>query len=199
MTDQITKEVSEYKDQVLFVQEKANELGIQTEQDMVAASDLLNDLKLVETSIVERKQAITRPLMEALSSARDLFKPLENGYSEAKKTIKGKMVDYTDKEEARIAKETERVEARVAKGTMRPDTAIAKMEEAGEIKKSFAGTTSKTSIRKITKIRIVDENEIPREWLEPSMKRITQAVLRDKEVIPGVETFEEKSIVGSSN
>jgi hypothetical protein len=195
----VEKEVSEYNDQVSFVQDKANGLTVASDSDMTTASDLLNDLKQVETSITERKQAITRPLMTALSSARELFKPLEKGYADAKKTIKDKMVAYSEEEEERIEKERERVEARVLRGSMRADTAVKKIEEAGEIKKTFEGGTSKTSIRVITKVRIVDELQIPRDYLTPDIKAITEAVLRQKKVINGVETYSEKNIVGRSN
>jgi hypothetical protein len=78
---------------------------------------------------------------------------------------------------------------------MRVDTAVIKLEEAGEIKTSFDGAKSKTLIRKMTKIRIVDKALVPREFMIPDLKLITQAVLKNKLVIPGVETYEEKSIV----
>ena len=192
------KEIKEYKDQVLFVQKAANSLEIKSPEDMAKGSDLLDAVKKVEASIIERKEQITRPLMTALASARDLFKPLEVGHVEAKKTIKAKMLEYSLAEEERINKEKERVEKRVEKGTMRTDTAIKKMEEIGDVQKSFEGGTGKTSIRTITKVRIVDESLIPREYLVPDMTKITEAVLRQKLTIAGVETYEEKSIVGSS-
>lgn len=190
------KEAQEIENQVSLVQEQANVLVIASDEDMSKGSDLLNTVKQVETMIVDRKKEITQPLMQALKSARDLFKPFEVGHSEAKKTIKAKMLDYSIAEEERITKEKDRVTKRVEKGTMRPDTAVAKLEEAGEVKKSFDGTQSMTSIRVITKVRVIDESLIPREFLEPSMKKITEAVLKHKIVVPGIETFEEKSIVG---
>ena len=194
-----TKEAEEYQNQVSFVKEKAGELTITSDEDMTIASDLLNDIKKVETVISERKQAITRPLMSALASARDLFKPLETGYAEAKTTIKGKMLSYSADEEARIVKESERVEKRVEKGTMKVETAARKLEEAGEVKKTYSGGRSKTSIRTVQKVRIVDESQIPREYLIPDMKKITDAILRQGEVVSGVETYEEKIIASGGN
>jgi hypothetical protein len=193
-----TKVVAEYKKQILFVQQKANELVIASDEDMAKGADLLDAVKKVETGIIERKEMITRPLMSALASARELFKPLEVGHAEAKKTIKAKMLDYTIAEDERIAKEKERVEARVEKGTMRMDTAVKKMEDIGDAKTSFAGEKAKTSIRVVTKVRVVDESLVPREYLIVDMTKVTEAVLRQKIIIPGIETFKEKSIVGSS-
>lgn len=194
----VEKDVKEYKSQVAFVQKGADNLVIATPDDMAKASDLLVAVGKIEKAVTERKEAITRPLMSALASARDLFKPLEAGYAEAKKTIKGKMLDYSIAEEERINKEKERVEKRVEKGTMRTDTAISKLENIGEAPKSFSGESSKSSLRTVTKVRIIDENLLPREYLVPDLKKITEAVLKQKLSVPGTETYEEKSIVGSS-
>lgn len=196
--DIYNQEVVEYREQVSLVQQQANSLTIASDEDMAKGSDLLDVVKKIETAIIERKEQITRPLMTALASARDLFKPLETGHAEAKKTIKAKMLDYTIKEEERIALEKQRVEGRLERGTMRQDTAIKKMEEIGDVKTSFAGSNAKTSIRTITKVRIIDDTLLPREYLVPDMAKIQDAVLKQKLTVPGTETYEEKSIVGSS-
>lgn len=192
------KELKEYKSQVLFVQKAAQALKIESSEDMEKGTDILNSVKQIKRSVTERKEQITRPLMMALASARDLFKPLETGYAEAEKTIKAKMLDYSIAEEERIAKEKLRIEKRVDKGTMKIETALSKIEEIGDNKSSYAGSTGKISIRVVRKVRIVDESLIPREWLEPSLTRITEAVLRQGLTIPGVEMFEEKLIASST-
>lgn len=192
------KEVVEYKKQVSFIQQKANELEITSAPDMEVASDLLVAVGKVEKAVTERKKEITRPLMDALASARDLFKPLETGPAEAKKTIKAKMLDYQIKEEEMINLQKERVEKRVEKGTMRIDTAVQKLENIGDVPKSFSGEHSKTSLRTVTKVRVTDKSLLPIEYLEPDMVKIKDAVLKQKLSIPGTETYEEKSIVGSN-
>lgn len=184
------KELKEYKSQVSFVQKAADDLVVTSQKDLEKGAELLNAVIKVEKVITERKNAITKPLMASLASIRDLFKPLEAGPAEAKKTIKGKMLDYTVAEDERVEKEKARVEARVEKGTMRTDTAIKKLEDIGD--------APKTNLRKVTKVRIVDETLIPREYLIPDMQKIQEAVLKQKLIVPGVEIYEEKSIVGSS-
>lgn len=192
------REVQEYSTQVEFIVGKAEGLEIHTEEDLVKAGDILSDIKKVEKAVSERKNSITRPLMTALAGARNLFKPLEAGYGSAKKIVSDKMVAYTVAEEERVAKEQARIEARVEKGTMREDTAIQKLEDVGDAPKSVDSSRTKTTFVTRTKMRIVDESLIPREYMTPDTRKITDAVLRNGEVIPGVETYKEKSISSKS-
>jgi len=192
------KEVVEFRSQVDFVKTMADQLNIESEEDMKNASDLLVQVNQVEKAIQERKEKITRPLMAGLSEARELFKPMEAGHAEAKKTIKAKMLTYTLAEEERIEKEKSRVIARAEKGTIRQDTAIEKLENIGDAPTAFHGENSRTSLHIVRKVRIVDETLIPREYLVPDMKKIQEAVLKQKLTVNGVEIYEEKSIVGYS-
>ena len=187
-------EVVEYRSQTSFVRDRANVLIIKTAEDMEKASELLTQVKQVAKAITERKESITRPLMAGLSEARNLFKPFEVDYIEAEKTIKAKMLAYSIDEEERIEKEKSKVEGRLERGTIRQDTAISKMEAIGDAPTSYG----KTSLRTVTKVRVVDESLIPREYLVPDMGKITEAVMKQKLTIAGVETYEEKSIVGST-
>lgn len=196
MTGEISVvEVKEYETKVLAVQQAANEFTVSSPEDMERGADMLHVIKKIEDSIITRKEAITRPLMAALSSAREMFKPLELGHAEAKKTIKGKMLVYQVAEEERVAADKAKIEGRVERGTMRADTAIKKLNEMEEAPKSATGSVGKASVRTIVKIRISDESLIPREYLVPDMTKITEAVLRGNQTIAGVERYEEKQIV----
>ena len=190
------KEMTEIKSQISNVQKAANNLTINKKEDMEVGADLLHNVKKVEDYIIERKELITRPLMTALASARDLFKPLELAHADAKKVIKAKMLAFQIEEDDKIEKEKARVIARAEKGTMRADTAAQKLEDIGQSAKKTIGSVGKSSVRVVKKVRVVDETSIPREYMVPNMTMITEAILRQGAVIPGVETYEEKSIVG---
>jgi hypothetical protein len=165
-------------------------MKITSQEDLDKANEFLTVVMKVEKALTERKAEITKPLMAGLASARELFKPLEADHAEAKKTIKGKMLEYSIAEQERIDIEKLRVEKRVEKGTMRVDTAIKKLEDIGD--------KPTTSLRTVTKFRVVDENLLPREFLCPDMDKLKEAVLKQKLTVPGVELYEEKSIVGST-
>ena len=192
------KELVEIKSQVSTVQQAVMSLVVENKEDMAKATDALHNVRQAEKFIEEKKKNITSPLMKALSEVRDLFKPMELTLSDANKAIKAKMLAWQIQEDDRIEKEQARIAVRVAKGTMKAETAAGKLEVLGDANTPTEGESGKSSIRDVKKIRVVDEFAIPREWLEPSMARITEAVIRKGITIPGVETFIEKIIVSRS-
>lgn len=189
------REIAEFKTQVSGPQERANSLVIESEEDSNKAADILHEISDIEKMVTARKEAITRPLMASLASVRDMFKPLETACADAKKTIKGKIMAWQTLEEERIEKEKNRIESRVEKGTMRADTAAGKLENLGEAPKTAKGSVGKVQTRIVPKVRVVDETLIPREYLVPDMTAITNAVIREGKQIPGIERYEEKTLV----
>lgn len=193
MTNELTIP-EEIRTKVSDVEVKAKAFNIKTQNDMNAGADLLHQVKQVKTLIIERKESITRPLMQSLSSIRDLFKPFEESYKEAEKIIKDKMLDYQIEEENRIENDKAKIMRRVEKGTLRHDTAIEKLENLPSVPKTAVGGVGKIQTRTLTKVRIMDESIIPREYMMPNLPKITEAILRLKAEIPGAERYEERII-----
>lgn len=192
-----TKELAVVKTQATKALGAANDLTIASQEDMVKATDLLSKIKTVGKMIKERKEQITKPLMEALTSARDLFKPIEQNHAEAEKVVKGKMLDWQDAEEKRIAVKKAKIVEKVETGKIKVETGIKKMEDVGHVQTSTQGKVGAVATRTIKKYRVVDETKIPREYLVPDMKKITDALKAGKEV-PGAEAYDEK-VIASSN
>lgn len=193
MTEVNTQEVSLVKQQATKALNAANELTIASQDDMVKATDLLSKVKTVGKMLKDRKEAITKPLNEALSSARDLFRPIEADHLQAEKVIKTKMLAYQDAEEKRAAIEAKKITDRVERGTMRADTAVAKIQNIEQAPTSVQGKVGVVKTMIVKKYRVVDESKLPREFLIPNMPAITEA-LKAGAVVPGAEMYEEKVI-----
>lgn len=182
------QQLTEIKKQVSVVQLKANSLSVNNQQEADIATELLHEVKQAEKFLDTLKTGITRPLMQSLLTIRDLFRPQESNLKDANQIIKSKILAWTIEEQDKKDKEQAKIADRVSRGTMRADTAANKLANIQE-------DAPKSNIRTLKKVRIVDETAIPREWLEPSMVRITQAVLKEGITIPGVELYEDKQIV----
>ena len=180
-----TKKVQETNKQVMVLQSNAQSMALRTPEDVAEATSLLDTIKTARRTVLERKEAITRPIMSALARVRDLFKPMELALENAEKTLKAKMVQFHTLEEERLAKEKAKILARAEKGTLRTDTAVKKIEEVGE------GTPMKT--RTVDKLDIFDEPLLPREFLTPDRVAITKA-LKAGVVVAGA-CFRKEKIV----
>lgn len=191
-----TKEVELAKQQATKALTAANEMVIASEEDMVKATDVLSKIKSVAKLVKSRKEAITKPLNEALASARDLFRPIEDDATAAERVIKGKMLDWQNAEEKRKRIEEDRIANRVEKGTMKPQTALKKLGEIAPVATTTKGKVGEVKTMLVKKYRITDEAKIPREYLVPDMAKIKEA-LKAGTVVPGAEAYEEKVIAAS--
>lgn len=188
-----SQEVAIVKQQATKALNAANDVQITTQEQYEVATDLLSKIKTVGKMLKERKEEITRPLMDALNSARDLFKPIEQSHADAERIIKSKMVAYQYEQERIQAAEQAKIAARVEKGTMKQETAIKKMEAMPEVPTTARGKVGMVSTRIMKKLVINDENAVPREYCSPDNTKIKAALDAGKDV-PGASYIEEKVI-----
>ena len=189
------KELAVIKKEVSSVVKLAQSFQVETPEHEIESVELLAKIKTTSKMLTARKEEITRPLMTSLSKVRDLFKPRETELATAEKIIKEKVLAYRIEQEEKAAKEKARIEARVEKGTMKAETAANKLANIPDTAKTVTTSSgSKLTTTVVQKVRILDEFSIPREYLVPDLQKITQAVLKEGAVIPGVEKYEEKRL-----
>ena len=188
-----TKELTPIKAQVSKLENQANAVSIESQEGYESAIDLVSKLKETGSEIKYKKESITKPLNEALRNVRDMFRPIEDQFANAERIIKNKLLDYKRKKDEEARAEEARVAARVAKGTMKLETAEKKMDSIERVENTTRGKVGQVQIKKIRKVRVTDENAIPRKYLVPDMVVIRQDALGGVE-IPGIEVYEEESI-----
>lgn len=187
------------KRQVTTISNQAGDVMIDSQESLSQATDILSKIKASAKDVEKRKKEITDPLNAALKSARSLFKPLEDDLSTAERTIKGKMLDYSNEVEEEARKKAAKLEDRVERGTMRTDTAMRKMDEIETVGSSVQGASGSVQFRTVRNIKIVDPTKIPLKYLsnEKVLAAISAAVRTDVlngTKVDGVEIVEEKQI-----
>lgn len=187
------------KRQVTTISNKAGDLSIDSQESLSQATDILSQIKTAAKGVKAQKELITKPLNESLAAARDLFRPLESDLAMAERTIKDKMLDYSNEVEAAAAKEAAKLEARVEKGTMRTDTAMRKMDEIDTIGSSVKGAKGSVQFKIIRDVEITDVKKIPMKYLlnEKVMDALKTAVRTDVlngTKVDGVKIVEKKTI-----
>lgn len=210
-----TKELTTIKSAVTKLQNKAQEMVVDSAESYSQAVDIVAKLKESGTNLKALKESITKPLNEALKSARGMFAPVEEDHEKAEALIKRKLLDYKQ-EQDRIAREKEaaiakkladdkaKLDAQVKAGEITEEKADAKFDKQLEkaedkidnldrVDTTTHGKIGSVQVRKIKKVRILDENLVPRSYLKVDEVAVRRDALSGI-AIPGVEVFEEESL-----
>ena len=168
------------KAQVSKIAQFTEAVVIRNSEEMAQAVDMLGQIKTIGKKITEQKEKITRPLSEALKNARALFKPIEDQWNEAIKTLKWKMVRYQTLQETKAEAKIEKIEKKIEAGSL---SFIKGVEKIAGLEPEVRVETSDFSLtfRKDRKMVITDLSLIPDEyWLVDEIK------LR-KDILAGIQ------------
>lgn len=190
----ILKDVDTIKKEVSVVQALANSIEITDEESFSKSSDVLSKIKQYGKIIKERREEITRPLLTSLNSVRNLFRGVEDACESAEKTIKNKVSSYLAEQEIKVNIEKQKIADQIEKGKLKnPETIAKKLDNIEEVKTNTSGEFGKIRTREVKKIKIVDETLLPREYLIPNEKKITEDFKNGIE-IPGTEVYIDRII-----
>ena len=188
-----TKELAPLKSQISKLEKQAQEVQITTPNENELAMNLKAKLRETGKEIIKRKEAITKPLNEALKSARELFKPIEEQFENAENIIGKKLIAWKQKLEAEVHEAEAKIAARVEKGTLKMETAERKLDEIKTPEKTVDTDHGRVQFRKIKKVRVIDENKIPDKYWVIDMIAIRKDALAGIPV-DGIEVYEEEIV-----
>lgn len=213
IAQQARQAVEPYRDQVPAV--------VATIEDCEAAAAVLAQIKAQAKALDTRRRDITKPLDDAKKAIMDLFREPLEALAGFEAHIKGLIGAFHQAQEKKrigqermqrelAQKEQDRLAKLATKAADRGDTAKAiefgqKAELAGQFQPvavlpgvaQVKGVTTK----KVWKFRIVDEAQVPREYLLVNEKmvgevaRATKGALR----IPGIEFYAEDTVVATGS
>lgn len=170
----------------------ANDIKIANIEDEARAIELLKKIKEVGQLITTKKEAITKPINEALKNARSFFSPFENQYDEAERIIKNKLIAFRAEQTKKQEIATAKIEKKVEEGKMDFKIANEKLT-AIQLPKTIEAQQASVQYRTIREVVIEDESKLPREYLIPNMARIKEDALAGRE-IAGVKIVEKQTI-----
>lgn len=195
----VDKQISVIKSNVSKAVVAAENLNVASADDLVAATELLTKINLSGDMIKSEKEKITKPQNEAIKAIRELFKPLEENQTAAKKIVMEKMITYETKVRAENLKKQAALADRVEKGTMKMSTAAKKLEEIPQASKSVKTEgAGSVSFKTVLVPEIIDTKKIPFEYMIPDMQRIA-AVIKAGGSIPGVKAVERMDLSNRRN
>lgn len=147
--------------------EQIEALVINDNDSYVKNGALLNDIKSKEKLIKTRKEEITKPLNEALKSARDLFRPVEDQLAQAKNTLGAKLNSFKREQDRIAAEKARKLQEKIEKGTIKnPETIMRNLDKIEKADTVSAGL--KETTRKVVDI---DPKNMKAEYIHELVKR----------------------------
>lgn len=156
--------------EIATVVKAAQELQVNTYEQVMDAADVLFDVKRIGEKVTERKEEITKPLNEALKSARSFFKPFETQYGDAEEIVKDKVLEYHAKH----------------------------WEEQSVPDNTIHGLKGKVTVVERFKLEIEDTDAVPRNLCNPDTERVQKALEAGLKV-KGAKLVPIYSIMASKN
>jgi len=196
---------------------KASLFVIVDNDSYLASAEDLKQIKAQIKAIEDYRKSITDPINEQIKRIKAFFDVPINKLKEAEEVIKGAILKYQKEQERIRLEEQARLREEAEKFRLELEQKAKKLEEQGKTEKAeeikqqaetiitpvLANDTVKVagiSKMKVWKYRIVDESLIPREYLIPNEKMLTQIAKSTKGAlkIPGVEFYCEETIAAKS-
>lgn len=150
-----TTEIASLKSQLTRLDNQAEQISITTQDEYVSATNLKSALSAIGKTIKTRKEEITKPLNEALKSARQLFAPLEEQFENAETIVGRKLLAYKQKVDAEIRAKEEKIARDLEAGKIKNiETAERKIEKLDDkrIEKTVQTSHGQVQFRKIKKV-----------------------------------------------
>lgn len=223
MKNEKDTKLAEIAKDVTSMVQKAGAIVIKTAEEMASATDFLGQIKARQKRIEELRLSFTKPLNEALRNINNEFKKASEPLDKIERQVKMIMTDYHNKEAERIRKEQakiaekQRLEFEAEQERKRQEiadsnlTKKAQKEAIKEIKqeefvatptvvqeKTVASDQGKVTFKSVWKYEVIDEQQIPREYLKVDEVALNKAVKLGVREIKGVKIYESKEVSATS-
>jgi hypothetical protein len=116
----------------------AVEYVIDSQEMYELGADELLAFKRITTELEERRTSITKPLNETLRNVNALFQPVLARVEAASRELRARMLEWSNKEKARIAAENATREAAAREARQRMEAEAAAAATAGREEEAFA-------------------------------------------------------------
>jgi len=197
-------EVKELRTQADGVVAAANVLVVANDKGMADATEMLSWIAGAKKRFEEKRKALVKPLNDHVKTINSMFKEYTAPLEAADSTLRGKVLNYRreqerirQEEEERIRKLAEKEQARLEEQAAKkgapppPPMPIPQVQEQARTVRGDLGTVS---AKKVWDYEIVDERQIPPEFMMVNEKAIRAAVKAGVRNIPGVKIYQREEL-----
>jgi hypothetical protein len=181
----------------------ANAIEITCDEEESMAISAISKIKSFGKETEAARKNHVEPFNKLVKRVNDMFRPISDSIEKAETEIKAKIGGYrTEKEKARLEFERKQQEEFQRKIAEEQAKAKAEKREAviiappvATMKETVTRTENGSAFsRKVWKFRIVDEAQIPRQYLAVDETKIRAAIKSGVHAIQGCEIYETEEI-----
>lgn len=210
MSDELVKspEVKQLRDEATGLLEIAESFVVNADT-FDEATDLLGWIAGAKKKLEEQRVFFVKPLNDQVKKINERFKSYAAPLEQADQVVRGKVLGFRQEaerqrreEEARLRRQAEAERARLAAEAAAqdlpepPPPPIPVIPRAPKTVRSNMGTAT---VKKVWDFEVLDERQVPREFLIVNEKAIRAAVKAGVRNIPGVQIFETEQLAVRAN
>ncbi|MCL6611204.1 MAG: siphovirus Gp157 family protein [Peptococcaceae bacterium] len=196
--------VREITTQAEQMEQIAQAVVITDEASLKKATDIVSWVAKAKKAFEEKRKFFVQPLNDQVKRINEMFKEYTQPLERADTLLRGKILAYRQEQERKrreeeerlrklAEKEQKRLEKQAAKNGMPapPPVVVPSQPPAAKTIQSDMGAAQ---VRMVWDFEIVDETQIPREFLMPNVPAIRAAVKAGVRNIPGVKIFQREEL-----
>lgn len=160
-----------------------------------AATNTLGVIADTKKRVEERRQFFVKPLNDHVKTINNWFKSILAPLEQADSILRQKILKYRQEEARKRKEEEERLRKLMEEqAKQNPEVPVPTTVIVPQLERTVQGAYGQVQAREVWMFKIVDESQIPREYLMPNEKAIRAAVKGGVRNIPGVLIYKEESL-----
>lgn len=190
--DKMTQELQQQGSTLLAAAEM---MEIVDALSLEAATNTLGVIADTKKRVEERRQFFVKPLNDHVKTINNWFKSILAPLEQADSILRQKILKYRQEEARKRKEEEERLRKLMEEqAKQNPEVPVPTTVIVPQLERTVQGAYGQVQAREVWMFKIVDESQIPREYLMPNEKAIRAAVKGGVRNIPGVLIYKEESL-----
>lgn len=187
-----TKSLLAIKKEATTLSGTVEDFEVKSVEDVEAATTILSNIAKAQDLIKSEKKRVTEKLKELINIENERWKASEDLLAAASAKLRGQVMDFRLTQQTAAVVAEAKVFTAMKSGKIKNETTAMKKIEA--INANLIGkSVGSGSFKAVYKLKIVNENLIPRNYLVPNEALIKQA-LKDGVEVPGCEWVKEETL-----
>lgn len=170
-----------------------DDMRLETAEDVQAAAELVKEVKRWHNEIDAERKSLTQPMDRIQKWINDLFRPVLSSLAAKEVRLKGMIANFHRQEQER-QRQLLMAAATQAQQAKTPQEYKAVVNHAVATVASAAAVPKNITVAEVWAFEVLDEAEVPVEFLSVDANKVNAAVKAGARDIPGLRIFSESRV-----